>query len=157
MLGAEFALCQCNGNEVRGRRDRGALAPSFTGADQTGRTREMCLLTTGGLISVMPQAALACVHKCAYTGGMVQWGPDKATANSRKHRVDFADAATALEDEMAVTVPDDDPDEERFVTPGEDALGRLQVVVYIWRNEEPRLISARKAEPHERRQYERTR
>jgi hypothetical protein len=52
VLGAGFALCQCDGNEVRGRRDCGALAPPFTGADQTGRARDVCLLTTGGLISV---------------------------------------------------------------------------------------------------------
>ncbi len=56
MLGAEFALRQCTGNEVRGRRDRGALAPPFTGADQTGRTRDVCLLTTGGLIGVRRRA-----------------------------------------------------------------------------------------------------
>ena len=85
---------------------------------------------------------------------MVQWDPDKAAANFRKHRVDFADAATVLEDELAVTVPDEDPDEERFATLGVDALGRLLVVVYTWRGDEVRLISARKAEPRERRQYE---
>ena len=50
MLGAGFALRQCNGNEVRGRRDYGALAPPFTGADPTGRTRDVCRLTTGRLI-----------------------------------------------------------------------------------------------------------
>ncbi len=71
--------------------------------------------------------------------------------------MDFADAATVLEDELAVTVRDDDPDEERFVTLGEDALGRILVVVYTWRDEEVRLISARKAEPRERRQYEKGR
>ena len=87
---------------------------------------------------------------------MVQWDPDKAAVNLRKHRVDFADAAAVLEDELAMTVPADDPDEERFVTLGEDALGRLLVVVYSWRDEEARLISARKAEPRERRQYEKT-
>ena len=88
---------------------------------------------------------------------MVGWDPDKAAANYRKHRVDFADAATVLEDELAVTVPDDDPGEERFVTVGEDALGRILVVVYTWRDEQARLISARKAEPRERRQYEKGR
>jgi len=86
---------------------------------------------------------------------MAEWDLEKAFANWRSHGIDFADAATALEDEFALTVQDDDPDEERFVTLGEDALGRLLVVVYTWRGDEPRLISARKAEPRERKQYER--
>ena len=102
----------------------------------------------------MPRLELALVYKCAYTLGMVQWDPEKASVNLRKHSVDFADAATVLEDELAVAVADDDPDEDRFVTLGEDALGRVLVVVYSWRDEEARLISARKAEPRERRQYE---
>jgi hypothetical protein len=68
--------------------------------------------------------------------------------------VDFADAETALCDEMALTMRDDDPDEERFVALGMDALGRLLVVVYEWREDDVRLISARKANRSERRQYE---
>jgi len=35
-----------------------------------------------------------------------------------------------------------------------DTLGRILVVVYTWREDEPRLISARKAIRTERRQYE---
>ena len=85
---------------------------------------------------------------------MAEWDAAKAAANLRKHGVDFADAETALRDDMAMTVPDADPDGERFVTLGMDALGRLLVVVYEWRNDEPRLISARKATRAERRQYE---
>ena len=85
---------------------------------------------------------------------MVGWDPEKATKNLRKHRIDFADAATVLEDDDALTISDDDPDEDRFVTIGCDALGRVLLVIYTWRDEEIRLISARKAEPQERRQYE---
>lgn len=85
---------------------------------------------------------------------MVQWDEDKAAANLRKHGVDFADAAIVLEDEAALTMPDDHPDEGRWVTLGMDALGRILVVVYTWRDDEPRLISARKATRTERRQYE---
>ena len=97
---------------------------------------------------------MARVHECTYTWGVVQWDAEKAAANLRKHGVDFADAETALRDEMAMTVPDDDPVEERFVTLGMDALGRLLVVVYEWREDDVRLISARKATGAERRQYE---
>jgi uncharacterized DUF497 family protein len=85
---------------------------------------------------------------------MVEWDAEKAADNLEKHGIDFAEAATVLEDERALTVDDDDPDEERFVTLGMDALGRLLVVVYTWRDEDVRIISARRATPAERRQYE---
>jgi uncharacterized DUF497 family protein len=83
----------------------------------------------------------------------VEWDAEKARGNRRKHGVDFADAATALHDEMAITTPDDEPDEHRFVTVGADALGRV-VIVYTWRGPRVRLISARRATRRERRQYE---
>ena len=59
-----------------------------------------------------------------------------------------------LYDELAVTVADEERDEERFVIIGMDALGRLLVVVYTWRGDRVRLISARRATSRERRQYE---
>jgi hypothetical protein len=85
---------------------------------------------------------------------VVQWDAEKATSNREKHGIDFADAATALEDDFAVTVEDEAHDEPRFVTIGMDALGRILVVVYTWRDDEPRLISARRASRVEKRQYE---
>lgn len=84
---------------------------------------------------------------------MVEWDPEKASENLARHGVDFADAATALADEMALTMSDDDPDEERFVTLGLDALGRLLVVAYTWRDDRVRIISARKATRAEARRY----
>jgi uncharacterized DUF497 family protein len=88
---------------------------------------------------------------------VVEWDNDKAAANERKHGVDFADAATVLEDELALTMPDDHLDEDRWVTMGMDAMGRLLVVAYTWRGDDFRLISARGATRTERRQYERKR
>jgi len=85
---------------------------------------------------------------------LAQWHVEKAAASLRKHGVDFADAETALHDELALTRPDEDPDEERFVALAMDALGRLLIVVYEWRGDDVRLISARKATRTERRQYE---
>jgi hypothetical protein len=70
---------------------------------------------------------------------------------------DFADAATVLHDDYAITIPDEGLDEERLVTTGMDALGRVLVVVYTWREGRVRLISARSATPRERRQYEENR
>lgn len=82
-----------------------------------------------------------------------EWDRDKASLNLRKHGIDFADAATVLHDERALTQRDYHSDEERFVTLGLDAIGRLLVVVYTWRGDDVRLISARKATPRERRDY----
>ena len=85
----------------------------------------------------------------------LDWDPPKATLNLRKHGIDFADAGTVLHDEQAITIQDEGSDEEeRFVTLGMDALGRILVVVYTWPEGCPRLISARRATPGERRQYE---
>ena len=38
-----------------------------------------------------------------------EWDSRKATSNLHKHGVDFADAATVLYDELAVTIPDENP------------------------------------------------
>jgi len=84
-----------------------------------------------------------------------EWDPAKARRNLRKHGVDFADAVTVLEDEAALTIRDPfSEQEQRWITLGMDALGRLLVVVYTWRRDRIRLISARPAAPRERRQYE---
>jgi uncharacterized DUF497 family protein len=83
-----------------------------------------------------------------------EWDPAKARENLRKHGIDFADAALVLEDEHAITVPDvASTPEERFITLGMDPLGRVLVVVYTWRANNVRLISARKANRREQRQY----
>ena len=83
-----------------------------------------------------------------------EWDDRKARANLRDHGVDFADAVSVLEDLRALTLEDDrEVDEDRFVTIGSDLLGRILVVVYTWREERIRLISARKATSRERRAY----
>ena len=76
--------------------------------------------------------------------------------NISKHGVAFAEAALVLEDPMAITIVDDesDPLEQRFVTLEADAAGQILVVVYTWRGDDIRLIFARRAEPHEREEYE---
>ncbi len=85
----------------------------------------------------------------------LEWDSRKAASNLKDHGVDFADAATMLFDDMAITVADDSVDEEeRYVALGMDALGRCLVVVYTWRDEAVRLISARMATRSEHRRYE---
>jgi uncharacterized DUF497 family protein len=82
-----------------------------------------------------------------------QWDRDKAAANLNKHGIDFADAVSVFSDDLAITITDERFDEERLITIGMDSFGRVLVVVYTWRNDEIRLISARKATRHEQQQY----
>jgi len=95
-----------------------------------------------------------CIQR-AYIGSVsFEWDSEKAEANLRKHGVDFADAALALEDDRAITLPDVvSTSEERLVTLAMDPFGRVLVVVYTWRADTIRLISARKATRREVRQY----
>lgn len=86
----------------------------------------------------------------------VEWDPEKAEANLKKHGVRFADAYSVLEDPRALTIDDPHPDEQRQRTLGVDALGRVLVVSYTWRRNRLRIISVRKATPSERRQYQDT-
>jgi uncharacterized DUF497 family protein len=90
-----------------------------------------------------------------YTKRMeVEFDPAKAAANLKKHRVSFAHAEQALRDLSAITIEDPDAtDEQRFITLGINALGRVLTVVHTQRGEWTRLISARKASPNEARQY----
>jgi uncharacterized protein len=95
------------------------------------------------------------MHNRAYTISVTfQWDRDKARANLRNHRVDFADAATVFEDPRALTRDDPHPREQRFVTLGIEALGRLLVVCWSSRDDDYRIISARRANRAETLQYE---
>jgi uncharacterized DUF497 family protein len=81
--------------------------------------------------------------------------PVKNQINLQKHKIDLADVEGVFYDDRAITIEDRDHAEERFVTLGIDGFGRLLVVVYHYRDEdEIRVISARPAEPHERREYQ---
>ncbi len=86
----------------------------------------------------------------------LEWDLQKAEANFRKHGVRFAETPPVFEDDEAMTITGDesDPDEQRFVTMGMGAKEKLLVVAYCYRGRNIRIISARLAETHERRQYE---
>ena len=85
----------------------------------------------------------------------ILWDPAKAKANLAMHGIGFAEAATVLDDERAITREDaDSVGEQRFVTLGLSGAGNLLVVVYSWRGATViRLISAWKANARQRRQY----
>jgi len=87
-----------------------------------------------------------------------QWNRDKAQSNLEKHGIDFADSVGAFEDNWALTIEEQFiDDEQRFVSLGMDFLGRVIVVVYTFREDGIRIISARNATNSERKAYERKR
>ena len=86
-----------------------------------------------------------------------EWDPKKAVVNLAKHRVHFADAVGVFEDDRAITIEDESTDEERFKTIGMDFLGQVLVVVYTYRGDVIRLITARRANAPQRAAYERKR
>jgi uncharacterized DUF497 family protein len=86
-----------------------------------------------------------------------EWDAEKARENVRNHSgVRFEESRSVFDDPYAITITDDesDPLEKRFVSLGMGALGRVLVVVYTYRGENIRIISARLAGPHERAEYE---
>jgi len=86
-----------------------------------------------------------------------KWDENKNQINIRKHGISFEEATTVFDDDFAIYIPDDEhsQDEERFIAIGESALDRLLVVCFCEREnaEIIRLISARKADNHEREIY----
>jgi uncharacterized protein len=84
-----------------------------------------------------------------------EFDPKKNEANIAKHGVSLSEADGVLLDPLALTVEDDSADGEvRYVTVGLNSMGTLMVVVWAERDDDVRLISARKAQPKERRAYE---
>jgi uncharacterized DUF497 family protein len=95
------------------------------------------------------------MHRYAYTSLVeYEWDEWKARLNLEKHGIDFADAVSVLEDDLALTIPDEKATEHRFITIGEDSLRRVLVVVFSESSGHIRIISARKATGLERKQYE---
>ena len=84
----------------------------------------------------------------------IEFDPRKAAANLRKHRVSFEEAASCLLDAHALVMEDDRSEgESRWILVGMSARARLLTVIYTLREENPRLISARKATTKEAKNY----
>jgi uncharacterized DUF497 family protein len=90
------------------------------------------------------------------SGIAFEWDGRKDFANQRKHGVGFTEAITVFGDPLSITIPDPNYaiDEERLVIIGMSSEQSLLVVVHTVRGERIRLISARPATNHERRNYE---
>jgi len=83
-----------------------------------------------------------------------EWDDGKAALNWRNHGVRFEMARDVFQDIFAIEWIDDRHGdmEQRFVTVG-TVEGRLLFVAYTLRGQRIRIISAREAEPRERRRY----
>jgi uncharacterized DUF497 family protein len=87
-----------------------------------------------------------------------EWDRRKEAANRKKHGVSFAEAKTAFFEENARVIadPDHSEEEDRFILLGLSSQLRLIVVCHCYRVDQGtiRIISARKANRSERREYE---
>jgi uncharacterized DUF497 family protein len=84
------------------------------------------------------------------------WDPNKERRNKRKHGVGFQEASAVFGDSLAVTIsdPDHPTGEERLLTVGQSSTGRLLLVCHVEQGDTIRIISARRATAHERKDYE---
>lgn len=85
-----------------------------------------------------------------------EWDPTKTKMNLRKHGVAFKDAATVFKDPLSITTfdPDHSEEEDRFITFGFAASGRLLMVAHTDRRDRIRILSARELTRGERETYE---
>jgi uncharacterized protein len=82
-----------------------------------------------------------------------EWDDAKAAANYARHGITFAMASDVFDDPFAIIELDDALyDEDRYSVMGM-VENRLLFVAYALRGDRIRIISARQAEPYERRQY----
>lgn len=86
-----------------------------------------------------------------------EWDKRKNLINKRKHGVSFEEAKTAFFDENGIVIPDPahSDSEDRFILLGRSEVLRILVICHCYRadNEIIRIISARKANQNERKQY----
>ena len=85
-----------------------------------------------------------------------EWDIKKAESNERKHAITFDEASTVFADPLSLTIHDPlhSEDEERFVIIGGSHKNRMLTVVHIERDDNIRIISARKATKNERSYYD---
>jgi uncharacterized DUF497 family protein len=87
-----------------------------------------------------------------------EWDLRKARSNFAKHGVAFEEASTIFGDSLSLTIPDPEHSrtERRYATMGRAFNGKLLVVVHTDRDDNIRIISARRASRRERKFYEET-
>jgi len=89
-----------------------------------------------------------------------EWDPYKAKINKKKHDISFEEATEVFLDPLQINLLDDNKRaEERWLALGQTKAHKLLVVVHTYieyydNNVTIRIISARKATNHEKKQYE---
>jgi uncharacterized protein len=85
---------------------------------------------------------------------LFEWYEEKRLENLTKHGIDFLDAKEIWQGEV-LEVPSEQREhgEQRYIAYGL-LEGRIIAVVFTWRREARRLISARRARRHERQDYQ---
>ncbi len=88
-----------------------------------------------------------------------EWDEAKQAKNIKKHKIAFEEAKTVFLDPLARLIedPDHSEDEDRFILMGMSERLNILVVCHCYRESEEviRIISARKADREERKQFER--
>lgn len=89
-------------------------------------------------------------------GQNLEWDEEKASANLKKHRASFDEAASIFDDPIAITFPDPrhSESEERYLSIGTSFKGRILIVAHTGRENKIRVINCRRATASERRLYE---
>jgi uncharacterized DUF497 family protein len=82
-----------------------------------------------------------------------EWDSAKEQANRKKHGIDFRAAARVFLDPYVIEFDDRDITGELRVNAVGLVDGRMLFVTYAMRGDVVRIISARGAEPHEKRKY----
>jgi uncharacterized DUF497 family protein len=85
--------------------------------------------------------------------GDFEWDDAKAASNLAKHGVSFDEAALALASDLREVAFEDPGSPEHMVSLVMSPLARVLFVVSTERTSRTRIISARKASPHEQRIY----
>ena len=90
---------------------------------------------------------------------LFEWDERKSESNKAKHKVSFEEAQTVFFDSNARVIfdPDHSQDEDRFIILGLSSALRVLVVCHCVKKggELIRIISARKANTNEKKQYKR--
>lgn len=85
----------------------------------------------------------------------IVWDPKKAESNLKKHGVSFEEAVTVFFTGSSFVEEDNDHSEHRVRIFGFSSKARLLLVIYVHETDDGiAIISARKAESHERKEYE---
>lgn len=88
-------------------------------------------------------------------GNTFEWYSEKAAENLRKHHIAFELACEVFSDPFLVFTDASVPEERRDAAIGYTTTSQLLFVVHVETASDClRLISARRATPHDRRQYE---